>query len=318
MPSPLKFIEMNDIETKAVDWLWYPYIPFGKVSLINGDPGEGKTTFVLNLAAALTNAWKLPNDSSGREPINVIYQTAEDGLADTIKPRLEHAGADCSRISVIDDTVRPLTMTDERLSAAIAQKNAKLMVLDPIQAYLGADVDLNRANETRPIFTNLAKTAEETGCAIVLVGHMNKMSGIKAAYRGLGSIDIQGAARSVLIVGRLRDRPTVRIVAVSKSSLAPEGQPIAFELNPQSGFAWLDEAFDITADQLLTGCYDDSKADSAEKFLMETLKNGTLPQKEIIQKAKDRGIAERTLQTAKSNIKVTSKKMGNQWYWGLP
>jgi len=318
MPTPLKFIEMNDIETKAVDWLWYPYIPFGKVSLINGDPGEGKTTFVLNLAAALTNAWKLPNDSSGREPINVIYQTAEDGLADTIKPRLEHAGADCSRISVIDDTVRPLTMTDERLSAAIAQKNAKLMVLDPIQAYLGADVDLNRANETRPIFTNLAKTAEETGCAIVLVGHMNKMSGIKAAYRGLGSIDIQGAARSVLIVGRLRDRPTVRIVAVSKSSLAPEGQPIAFELNPQSGFAWLDEAFDITADQLLTGCYDDSKADSAEKFLMETLKNGTLPQKEIIQKAKDRGIAERTLQTAKSNIKVTSKKMGNQWYWGLP
>jgi len=309
---------MSDIESQAVDWLWYPYIPFGKVTLINGDPGEGKTTFVLNLAAALTKGWKLPNDDGERDPINVIYQTAEDGLADTIKPRLEHAQADCSRISVIDDSVRPLSMTDERLSAAITQKNAKLMVLDPIQAYLGADVDLNRANETRPIFTSLAKTAEETGCAILLVGHMNKMSGIKAAYRGLGSIDIQGAARSVLIVGRLRDRPTIRIVAVSKSSLAPEGQSIAFELNPLSGFTWLDEAFDITADQLLTGCYDDSKADNAEKFLMEILKNGVLAQKEVMQKAKDRGIAERTLQTAKSNTKVTSKKIGNQWYWGLP
>lgn len=134
----LKLINMEEVETKEVDWLWYPYIPYGKITIVQGDPGEGKTTFILQLAARLTRGEKFPCDEAERTPSNVIYQNAEDGLEDTIKPRLLEAGADCSRILVIDEKLEPLTMSDERLDAAIRETGAKLVILDPIQAYLGA------------------------------------------------------------------------------------------------------------------------------------------------------------------------------------
>lgn len=129
---PLKLINMAEIEAKEVHWLWYPYIPYGKLTIIQGDPGEGKTTCVLNLVALLTRGESLPCDGEKRLPINCIYQTAEDGLGDTIKPRLLAAGADCSRILVIDESRVALSMTDERLKEAIRQTKARLVILDPI------------------------------------------------------------------------------------------------------------------------------------------------------------------------------------------
>ena len=134
-----RLINMDDVEARKVDWLWYPYIPYGKVSIVQGDPGEGKTTFILRLAALLTKGEPLPGEEGQnlREPINVIYQNAEDGLEDTIKPRLLEAGADCSRVMVIDESLKSLTMTDERLVRAIKETGAKMVVLDPIQAYRG-------------------------------------------------------------------------------------------------------------------------------------------------------------------------------------
>jgi Predicted ATP-dependent serine protease len=110
---------MDEIEAKPVEWLWYPYIPFGKITIIQGDPGEGKTTVALRLSAMLRNGEILPCDITEHEPSNVLYQTAEDGLSDTIKPRLVEAGADCSKIKVIDETDHALTMIDERLEQAI-------------------------------------------------------------------------------------------------------------------------------------------------------------------------------------------------------
>lgn len=136
--------------------------------------------------------------------MNVIYQTAEDGLADTIKPRLENAGADCSRVLVIDEGQHELTLCDERLEQAIRKTAAKLIVLDPLQAYLGSDVDMHRANEVRPVLKRIASIAEQTQCAVILIGHMNKAQGIKSSYRGLGSIDFRASARSVLLIGRLK------------------------------------------------------------------------------------------------------------------
>ncbi len=137
MKEKLKIINMGDVPTVEVDWLWYPYIPFGKLSIIQGDPGKGKTTFVLALISLLTKGDPLPKDENKREPVNVIYQTTEDGLGDTIKPRLLATGADCSRVMVIDESDTNLTLMDERLEQAIIQTKAKLVVLDPIQAYLG-------------------------------------------------------------------------------------------------------------------------------------------------------------------------------------
>ena len=142
---------MSNVDVEDVHWIWYPYIPYGKVTIIQGDPGEGKTTFILALIALLTNGEPLPEEEVGADPINVIYQTAEDGLGDTIKPRLLSAGADCERVLVIDENETELTLSDERLEQAITATGAKLIVLDPMQAYLGEDVDMHRANEIRPI-----------------------------------------------------------------------------------------------------------------------------------------------------------------------
>ena len=250
--TPLKLISMSEINAEEVQWLWYPYIPLGKLTILQGDPGEGKTSFILAVIAALTRGDPLPECERAAEPMNVIYQTAEDGLADTIKPRLESAGADCTRVLVIDEGKRELTLCDARLEEAIRRTAAKLIVLDPLQAYLGSDVDMHRANEVRPVLKRLSLMAERTQCAVILIGHMNKAQGLKSGYRGLGSIDFRASARSVLIVGRLKSGDTLRIVAQDKNSLAPEGAAIAFELHPEHGFQW--KGFcDATVDNILNG-----------------------------------------------------------------
>ena len=301
----LKIINMQDVEATEVKWLWYPYIPYGKITIIQGDPGEGKTTLVLNLAALLTRGEKLPESDTVAEPITVLYQSAEDGLADTIKPR----------VMVIDETNIDLSMTDHHLEAAIRQTGARLVILDPLQAYLGAKVDMHRANEVRPVFKHLATVAEKYGCAIVLIAHMNKSAGMKAAYRMLGSVDITAAARSVLIVGRIKNNPTVRVMVHSKSSLAPEGEPIGFELNPETGFAFIGK-YHISVDELLDGCNAANKLDEAERFL-ETLFADTdeIPQREINAQAQARHIAKRTLDEAKKQLHISSVKIGSQWFW---
>ena len=203
--AELKIIGMDEVAVEEIEWLWYPYIPFGKLTIIHGDPGEGKTTLILQLAALLSRGDKLPCDDTEREPISIIYQTAEDGLGDTIKPRLLSGNADCTRIKVIDESEVPLTMLDTRVEQAIQETGARMIILDPMQAYLGEKVDMNRANEVRSILSQLGRIAEKYKCAIILVGHLNKMQGTKANYRGLGSVDFQATARSVLVVGRVKD-----------------------------------------------------------------------------------------------------------------
>ena len=335
MEPDLKLINMEMVEVEQIEWLFYPFIPFGKVTIIQGDPGEGKTTMVLQIIAKLTkgeaifprqeqkieekNGAEMPVDSNVdnlMEPVNVIYQTAEDGLGDTIKPRLLAAGADCSRVLVIDDREQPLTMLDIRLEEAIVQTKARLVVLDPIQGFLGAEVDMHRANEIRPLMTRVAVLAEKYHCAIILIGHMNKNSNGKSSYRGLGSIDFQAAARSVLIVGRIKDEPEVRVVCHVKSSLAPEGKSIAFRLDKDNGFEWIGE-YDISADDLLSGDSRGQKSRKAKEFLLEILADGGMAQKKIEEEAEKRGIKKKTLRNAKLELEIDSVKRGNQWFWML-
>lgn len=254
-PEPaLKLINMETVEVEQIEWLLYPFIPYGKLTIIQGDPGEGKTTIVLQIIAKLTKGEEvftdggIDNGSEEKEdevpvqkyePVNVIYQTAEDGLGDTIKPRLLAAGADCSRVLVIDDREQPLTLQDYRLEEAIVRTKAKLVVLDPLQGFLGADVDMHRANEIRLLMKRVSELAEKYHCAIILIGHMNKNSGVKSSYRGLGSIDFQAAARSVLLIGRVKDEPDIRVVCHIKSSLAPEGKRLMKQMMEKQG---VDEA----------------------------------------------------------------------------
>ena len=323
----LKLINMEQVEIEKIDWLLYPFIPFGKVTIVQGDPGEGKTTMVLQIIAKLTKGEAvLPSDSDesdleektmALEPVNVIYQTAEDGLGDTIKPRLLSAGADCSRMMVIDDNDQALTMMDARLEEAIIKTNARLVVLDPIQGFLGTAVDMHRANEIRPLMKRVAVLAEKYHCAIILIGRMNKNSNGKSSYRGLGSIDFQAAARSVLIVGRIKDEPEIRVVCHVKSSLAPEGKSIAFRLDKDTGFEWIGE-YDISADDLLSGDNRGQKIHAAKEFLKEILASGSVAQTKVAEEAESRRIKKKTLWNAKKELEIDSVKIGNQWFWMLP
>ena len=319
----LKLIQMDQVEVEEIEWLFYPFIPYGKVTIIQGDPGEGKTTVVLQIIAKLTKGEAILSETSegkseeiGVEPINVIYQTAEDGLGDTIKPRLLAAGADCSRVLVIDDQEQPLTMVDARLEEAIIQTKARLVVLDPIQGFLGVGVDMHRANEIRPLMKRISVLAEKYQCAIILIGHMNKNSNGKSSYRGLGSIDFQAAARSVLIVGRVKDEPEIRVICHVKSSLAPEGDAIAFRLDKEKGFHWIGK-YDISVEDLLSGDGRGQKIRSAKEFLKEILANGSMEQAKIAEEAEERGIKKKTLWNAKKELQIDSVKIGNKWFWML-
>lgn len=309
---------MNDVEQTEVDWLWYPYIPFGKLTIVQGNPGEGKTFFAMQLAAACTNQKFLP-DMEPFEPFNMIFQTAEDGLGDTVKPRLVSSGADLQRVLVIDDSDNPLSLADDRIEKAIRENNARLMVIDPLQAFLGANVDMNRANEVRPVFRKLADIAQSTGCAIVMIGHLNKASGTQSTYRGLGSIDIAAVVRSILFVGKVKDDPTTRVIVHEKSSLAPPGQALAFSLGDQKGFRWIG-AYDISAEDLLAGgegTKAELKQEQAMKLIYELLSDGReVSVAELNKEAIEREISERTVRMVRNSMKdkLESVRRGKDWW----
>ena len=311
----LKMIKMSDVQSQEIEWLWYPFIPYGKLTIVQGDPGDGKTTLVLNIAARLSKGEGLEEDMKAPEHMNIIYQTAEDGLADTVKPRLETAGADCERILVIDESDKSLSMADERLEDALRKTGARLLILDPIQAYLGGGMDMNRANEARDMTKKLGALAEKYKCAIVLIGHMNKAAGNKAAYRGMGSIDFFAVARSVLLVGRVEGQPDIRAVVQIKNNLAAFGHPKAFRLS-EKGFEWQGD-YEITADEVLGGIAPKAnKYEQAKRLLRELAETSHMVSStEVLELAKEKGISKRTLESAKQDLQIRAKRNNNTWYW---
>ena len=208
IPAKLEIIKASEITPKEVRWLWYPYIPFGKVTLLQGDPGDGKSKLMLSLAALLSKGAPLPfadEDESG-EPMTVIYQTTEDDADDTVVPRFNSAGGDGDRLIFIKEDEKSLTFGDNRISEAVEKYHAKLLILDPMSSYIGDTCSMNNANETRAEFNHLIAVAKDTGCTIVITAHMNKAKDTSPLYRTNGSIDIAGAARSILAVTRTANK----------------------------------------------------------------------------------------------------------------
>jgi len=314
--KPVPVMKMSEVEETVVQWLWYPFIPFGKVTLIQGNPGKGKTWLAMAIAAYCTNGKELPN-ALPIEPFNVLYQTAEDGIADTIKPRLAKCGADMTRVRFINEDEKQLSMTDDRIEKAIRQNNVRLMIMDPIQAYLGANVDMNRANEIRPLFRHLSTIAERTGCAIVLIGHLNKSSGSQSDYRSLGSIDIAAAVRSILFVEKVEKEKEqdIRVVYQQKDSLAKKENPVAFSLG-EEGLTWLGE-YDISIEDLLmgkAGTKKETKLEKAQKLILELLnKRKVMCLEELEAELLAYGISSRTGRDARKQLE---SRLSYDWCQG--
>ena len=306
----------NTVKSKKIDWLWYPYIPYGKITIIQGDPGEGKTTLILSLIAQMSKGGKLPLSDETIEGV-AIYQNTEDDIADTIKPRLDIHHANCANICFIERE-DGITLDDDGIEDAIRTSGAKLLVLDPIQSFVGENVDMNRANSIRPRMKKLKEMAERTGCAVVLIGHLNKNSANKTNYRGLGSIDIPAAARSVLLVGKLDDKPNIRIVTQMKNNLAPLGKSLAFTL-VNGEVAWIGE-IDVSAEAVANGYMppNNSKSMDAIELIQDILAEGDCAAKDIYAFAAEQNIGDRTLNRAKKLLNIKTYKKGSAWYWGLP
>ncbi len=308
----------SSVQSKPVQWLWYPYIPAGKITLLQGDPGDGKSTFIIRILSIITTSGTFPNGEIASEPNNVIYQCNEDDMSDSIRPRLEAAGADCARVAFIDDPEGTLTFVDERIYSVIKKINAKALVIDPVQAYMPANADMTSAVSMRTYMQKLGNIAEKTGCAVILIGHMNKTAGSKNMYRGLGSIDIMAIARSVLMIERDVHHPDIRYVFPIKSNLAPEGKAIGFVLDRDKGFQWIGEC--LTDNDLYDTAGDsyNNKRQKAAELLRVMLSAKAIPSTEVLERITGFGISERTCRAASKDIGVKTYKMKNVWYWELP
>ena len=321
--TEIEITKASEVKVREIEWLWYPYIPFGKITVVQGDAGDGKRTFVLGLAAMLSRGQPMPfADGTDQPPINIIYQSSEDDADDTIVPRFISAGGDPERLLFISEKERYLSFSDERLIQAIRQTGARLVVLDPLSAYIGAETGINAANEVRRQFRPLIEIAREQRCAVLIVHHMNKAIGQKAINRAVGSVDIVGAARSVLLVARTdRERPDERILAQVKCNIGPTGNAILFSVG-NGKIKWLEET-SRTADEVLGNVFSnigrpDTQMQQAKDALLQILAAGPKPQREIMERMRIAGVGESTAKKAKQLLEIHSVKQGAVWYWALP
>jgi hypothetical protein len=316
---------MADVKPEAVSWLWQPYIPKGKLALLEGDPGVGKSWVSLAIATAVTLGKGLPSQEPG-EPAIVILASAEDGLGDTIRPRLDKMGADVSRIQAIDGALTLDNNGFAKLESYLERIHPALLIIDPLVGYLGAAVDIFRANESRQVMARLARLAEKFDVAFLAVRHLTKGGMSKAIYRGLGSIDFTAACRSVLLAGNEPDNPQKRGIVQIKSNLAPMGKAIGYELR-DGGFYWTGDS-DLTAGRILAvedSGEGKSARDEAADFLRDELRDGPVEATQVWRDAREGGLSDITVKRAKAMLGVVTrrcgeagKRGGGKFTWELP
>lgn len=320
----ITILNMDDVEPEVIEWLWYPYIPRGKLTMIEGDPGLGKSWLTMALASYISKGKALPYQLDP-EKGPVLILSAEDGIADTIKPRLVTLKANTKNILAIPEPVSFTEAGAKAVDLAIKQVKPLLVIIDPLVAYMGGKIDLHKANETREIMARLTRIAEENQVAILLVRHLTKGQKDKAIYRGLGSIDLTAAVRSVIAIGRNPKDPNEgRVICHIKSNLAPLGKPIAYTLNAGDKYHPFEFGEEIEVDinevfntEATTG---KGSVESAIDFLNTILADGkVLPSMEIKREAEARGINEKALRRAKKSIGIVLIRESDGVYkWSLP
>ncbi len=323
-------VRLSDVAAKSVSYLWEPFIAFAMLTLLSGDPGVGKSFVSLAIAAALTLGRLL--DGRIVEPTNVLYfASAENSLSYSIRGRFDALGGDAARFFVLDGTVTSeggeeirgvITLADvPTIEKALIETKAKLVIIDPIQSFLGAETDMHRANEVRPLLDTLARLAEQYGCAVLMLRHLSKGVGGKGIYRGLGSIDFTAAARSELLAGQLPDDPEVRALCHQKNSVGRQGRSVGYAIDSQGKFSWTGES-QVMAYDLLAAPEgpERSKRERAQEWLSALLKSGSREEQEIRSLAESEGFSYSTLRRAKDALRVKSHKgaFGGSWIWSQP
>jgi hypothetical protein len=317
----LKTVCLANVEPEDVDFLWAPYIARGNLTMLDGDPGLGKSHVTLALASALSKGLPLPLQDSGKIGRTLLV-SCEDSLAHSVKPRLNRMAADCD---LIHSYPHLLTLNEEgvsKLRRTIERWGPDLVVIDPVFAYLGSETDINTANKVRARLAPLAKIAEEANCAMICVRHLNKGSlGQSLLYRGMGSIDVVAAARSGLTVMKHPDDENVRVILHTKTNLGPLGKSIAFTFENDT-FKWLG-ASDVEErhySDSQTHTDKTSREDEASHFLAALLSDGPKPAKIVEKEAGVAGITRGSLYRAKLKLKIRSVKSrakDSTWLWEL-
>lgn len=332
-PYDLLLTPANTVTPEDVHWLWYPYLPLGKLCLLGGDPGLGKTWIALGIAAAYSRGqWPFvdPLQPSEQEPGQTLYCASEDGQADTLVPRLKTMGADLDRVIFLEGQkdkkgrLHRIALNEENILVdAIRQTEAKLIIFDPFQRFLPAKTKMNEMETVSPVVTSLMAIAEKSGCTVLLLGHLNKSKQDTLGYKFIGSVDWFAAARSVLMVMKNPDEPIAgRYLYQIKNSLAPQANGIGFSLAHGSiPFRW-GGATSISAEEMFSphdGKSKGAKTTAAQMFLTQELANGERPSEELIEKAKELDISRRTLFNAKQEMGIKARKSGfsTHWYWFL-
>jgi AAA domain len=323
---------LSDVAPERVEWLWEGRIPKGKLTIVEGDPGTGKSAMIMDLTARVSAGRTMPDGSGGGAAAGVVILSAEDGLADTIRPRLDAAEGDPERVLALttkyDDSVGDqllsLPQDMQLIAQGIEEVEADLVTIDPLVGFLGSEIDSHRDQDVRRVLAALATLAQWTGAAVVAIRHLNKNVGGNALYRGGGSIGFIAAARSGLLVAKDPEDEARRVLALQKSNLARPAPSLAFSLEEAQNGAvvvnWLGESL-LGAGQLLAANYgggNHAKADEAKMFLAETLKGGPAPARQVVEEGEGAGYSKRTLERAKADLGVESIKRGNEWFWSLP
>ncbi len=324
-------VTLADVEAETVEWFWEGRIPYGKLTIIDGDPGTSKSLLTTDLTARITRGRAFP-DGTPCEPSGVVMLAAEDGIADTIRPRLDAAGGDPAMVRVLNTLPdgkggeRGVTIPEDipAIEKAVEQIGAKLVIVDPLMGVLSPTVNSNNDQAVRGALNPLLAMAHRTGVAVVVVRHLNKSGGGSAMYRGGGSIGITGIVRSAFVVGENPDDENERILAHYKHNLSKGAASLSYTVrtaaNGAARIEWTGESLHTASDLLNvpTDPEEKSALDEAKEWLTDELKDRPMWAKTVQDNARRAGISESTLKRAKSALKVKSERETEGWSWSIP
>lgn len=318
------FVTLSSVKARKVQWLWEPYIPFGMITILEGDPGLGKSFLSMFLASEISRGGHLP-DGGDLDQGNVLYISAEDDPSYTTRPRIDAMGGDPEKIRVLNGRLAFDDAGLKMLRAELDEYEPELIIIDPWVSFIPPDTRVKDSNSIRALIDKVESVAKDYGCAVVLIRHLTKMKQDNALYQGGGTVDMIAAARSAIRIGQHPDNPDHRVMAHLKHNVGPKGPSWVYMMQiptKEGGVPRLEfigeEEISVNELNAAVGNTNARPKDAAEEFLKRELRDGPRKAQEMLKLAKQVGISERTLARARTRIRVQSEQKRGHWKWSLP